>query len=64
MSQPIVLYSHASGPNPWKVAMLLEELGVNYENVFFPIAELHTPVYEKINPNGRYGTLCELPDWL
>jgi len=53
MSQPIVLYSHASGPNPWKVAMLLEELGVNYENVFFPIAELHTPVYEKINPNGR-----------
>ncbi|KAM3069224.1 hypothetical protein ACMFMG_010740 [Clarireedia jacksonii] len=51
--KPIHLYSHASGPNPWKVSIILEELGLPYETEFVNPAELHTPVYEKINPNGR-----------
>ncbi len=32
MSQPITLYSHTFGPNPWKVAIVVEELGLKYEN--------------------------------
>ena len=53
MSKPIRLFSHASGPNPWKVAIILEELGLPYESEFCDMAELHTPKYEKYNPNGR-----------
>ena len=32
--KPIILYTHKSGPNPWKVAILLQELNVPYENKF------------------------------
>lgn len=32
--KPIILYSHKQGPNPWKVAIALQELGIPYENKF------------------------------
>ena len=32
MTKPIKLYSHASGPNPWKVVIIMEELGIPYES--------------------------------
>jgi glutathione S-transferase len=51
--KPIKLFSHASGPNPWKVAMVLEELEIPYETQYMDFAVLHTPVFEKYNPNGR-----------
>ena len=57
MSQPIILYSHASGPNPWKVAILLEELGLAYKTEFQEFPDLKKEPYESINPNGRYGSL-------
>jgi len=40
MSKPITLWSHGTGPNPWKVAIVLEELGVSYETKFmdFPVS--------------------------
>lgn len=47
-TQSIHLYSHVKGPNPWKVATILEELGLPYEMEFVNPAELHTPVYEKV----------------
>ncbi|MCJ1378954.1 glutathione S- transferase, nitrogen catabolite repression regulator [Xylographa soralifera] len=53
MSKPIKLYSHASGPNPWKVVIILEELGLKYDTVYVDMADMHTPKYEPINPNGR-----------
>ncbi|KAF2137128.1 uncharacterized protein K452DRAFT_279134 [Aplosporella prunicola CBS 121167] len=53
MSKPIVLYSHKSGPNPWKVAILLEELGVSYETKFMEFPELKKEPYVTLNPNGR-----------
>ncbi|MCJ1291791.1 glutathione S- transferase, nitrogen catabolite repression regulator [Xylographa carneopallida] len=53
MSKPIKLYSHATGPNPWKVVIILEELGVKYETIYVDMADMHTPKYEPINPNGR-----------
>ena len=48
--KPITLYSHKGGPNPWKVAIILEELGVPYENTFPAVKE---EPYLSINPNGR-----------
>jgi len=55
--KPITLYSHATGPNPWKVAIVLEELGLEYETKFIDKKVMHTPVYEKYNPNGRAPTI-------
>lgn len=50
---PIVLYGHHAGPNPRKVAMVLEELGVPYLHKLMDFTELKKPAYEAINPNGR-----------
>lgn len=51
--KPIVLHSHASGPNPWKVAAVLEELNLPYETKFLQFPEMKQDPFEKINPNGR-----------
>lgn len=53
MTKPITLYSHASGPNPWKVAILLEELGLPYETVYLQFSDLKKEPFESKNPNGR-----------
>lgn len=55
--KPIILYGHATGPNPWKVAMVFEELNVPYEMVIIPKAELKQPTYEKICINGRVPSI-------
>ncbi|KFY32223.1 hypothetical protein V493_00393 [Pseudogymnoascus sp. VKM F-4281 (FW-2241)] len=53
MVQPIKLYTVAAGPNPWKVAIFLEELGIPYTNEVKTFAELKEEPYLDINPNGR-----------
>ncbi|KAI9842847.1 MAG: glutathione S- transferase, nitrogen catabolite repression regulator [Sclerophora amabilis] len=53
MTKPITLYSHASGPNPWKVAIVLEELGIPYHTKMMEFSELKKEPFEKININGR-----------
>lgn len=53
----LTLHSHASGPNPWKVAMIMEELGVPYEHRFISFEDMKKPAYEKVNPNGRVPTI-------
>ncbi|KAI9757229.1 MAG: hypothetical protein M4579_003529 [Chaenotheca gracillima] len=53
MSKPITLYSHASGPNPWKVAFILQELGLPYTSKMVDFGDLKKPEFEKININGR-----------
>ncbi|KAG9246796.1 glutathione S-transferase [Calycina marina] len=53
MSKPITLYSHATGPNPWKVAMVLEELNVPYDTKFMDFADLKKDPYEQLCVNGR-----------
>ncbi|KAI9654951.1 MAG: glutathione S- transferase, nitrogen catabolite repression regulator [Bathelium mastoideum] len=52
-SNPIILYSHASGPNPWKISILLEELGLAYETRFKEFPDLKVEPYISLNPNGR-----------
>ncbi|EKG09914.1 Glutathione S-transferase [Macrophomina phaseolina MS6] len=51
--KPIVLYSHASGPNPWKVAIVLEELNLPYETKFLEFPQMKQEPFESLNPNGR-----------
>ncbi|KAK3065222.1 hypothetical protein LTS18_005639 [Coniosporium uncinatum] len=53
MSKPITLWSHGTGPNPWKVAIVLEELGVSYETKFMDFPDMKKEAFEKLNPNGR-----------
>lgn len=54
---PIVLYSHPYGPNPWKVAIILEELGIPYETRFVDFADVKKEPYIKLNPNGRLPSI-------
>lgn len=55
--QPIKLWGHAAGPNPWKVAIVLEELNIPYEHKFLDFASLKKDPYERLNPNGRVPTI-------
>ncbi|KAE8152339.1 glutathione S-transferase [Aspergillus avenaceus] len=50
---PIILYSHPYGPNPWKVAIILEELDLPYETRFLNFTEVKQEPFLKLNPNGR-----------
>lgn len=43
----------ATGPNPWKVAIILEQLSIPYETEFMDMSVLHQKPFENINPNGR-----------
>ncbi|KAI4258140.1 MAG: hypothetical protein L6R42_005271 [Xanthoria sp. 1 TBL-2021] len=53
MSKPIKLYSHAGGPNPPKVAIILEELGLPFETETLDFADMKKEPYTLVNPNGR-----------
>ncbi|OSD00743.1 glutathione transferase Ure2p class [Trametes coccinea BRFM310] len=62
MSQPhFTLYSHKTGPNGWKVAMVLEELGLTYTTIYldFQKGEHKSPEHTALNPNGRVPTLID-----
>lgn len=51
--QPITLHSHASGPNPWKVVMVLQELNIPYIDKYVEFSEIKKEPYVSVNPNGR-----------
>ncbi|KAJ5356261.1 hypothetical protein N7517_010870 [Penicillium concentricum] len=57
--KPITLYSHQYGPNPWKVALILEELGVDYMTIFVPFTEAKQTPYTMLNPNGRLPSITD-----
>lgn len=50
--KPIVLYG-AAGPNPIKVRMLIEELGIPHEIKAISFADVKGPEFTAVNPNGR-----------
>lgn len=56
---PILLYSHIYGPNPWKVAIILEELQLPYETKFIDFADVKKEPYTTINPNGRLPSITD-----
>ena len=51
MPKPITIYMHKPGPNPWKVVIILEELGLEYKEEY--PADVKSAEFTKINPNGR-----------
>lgn len=51
--QPIALYSHQYGPNPWKVALILEELDIPYTTTFVDFTAVKKKPYTPMCPNGR-----------
>jgi glutathione S-transferase len=55
--KPLTLWSHAGGPNPWKVAIILNELSLPY-NIKIPAGDaLKSAPYTDLNPNGRVPTI-------
>ncbi|KPI37600.1 Glutathione S-transferase 2 [Cyphellophora attinorum] len=55
--KPLTLWSHAGGPNPWKVAIILNELDVPYENKVLHDNKNKEKPYTDLNPNGRLPTI-------
>lgn len=51
--KPIKIYGGSFGPNPFKVSIILGELGLPVEEIPTDFTEIKTPAYEAINPNGR-----------
>ncbi|RDL34573.1 Uncharacterized protein BP5553_07701 [Venustampulla echinocandica] len=51
--QPITLYWRPQVPNPSKIVIIFEELGIPYVGKFIEHADLKQPAFEAINPNGR-----------
>ena len=56
--KPIKLWGKG-GPNPPKIAILLEELGLPYHAVAVPLADVKKPDYLAINPNGRLPAIYD-----
>jgi glutathione S-transferase len=50
--KPIKVWGQG-GPNPPKIPMILEELGIPYQVIFVPLEDVKKPEYLAINPNGR-----------
>ncbi|VUC25379.1 unnamed protein product [Clonostachys rosea] len=55
--KPITVYAHSAGPNPIKVLIILEELGIPYEKII--VENPKEDWYTKINPNGRVPTIID-----
>ncbi|KAI1462543.1 glutathione transferase [Annulohypoxylon moriforme] len=59
--QAIKIYHAPSGqgPNPWKVIVVLEELGLPWEIVWIPYGEIKSEPYTTLNPNGRVPAVID-----
>lgn len=59
--QPIKVYNapQGRGPNPWKVNIVLEELGLPHETVWVPYGEIKSEPYTSLNPNGRVPAMVD-----
>jgi glutathione S-transferase len=55
--KPIAVWSLGYSPNPWKVVIVFEELGLPYEIKKIGMAELKQEPYLSLNPNGRVPTI-------
>ena len=55
--KPIVLYGSGPTPNPVKVALLLEELGIPFEVKPVAMDKIKSEPYISLNPNGRLPSI-------
>ncbi|KAK5633117.1 hypothetical protein RRF57_008831 [Xylaria bambusicola] len=51
--KPIIVWGHEIGPNPLKVLMVLEELGLPYEHKIMDFLDMKKEPFITLNPNGR-----------
>jgi Glutathione S-transferase, N-terminal domain len=51
--EAISLYTLGVSPNPWKVALILEELGIPYKFERIKMSDIRKEPYISVNPNGR-----------
>ena len=60
MSTPIDFYYHPT-PNPSKVALFMEEAGLDYRVTPVDIAkgEQHAPAFRSLNPNGKLPVIVD-----
>ncbi len=56
--KPIKIWGRA-GLNPGKVLVVLEVLGLPYESIYVPLANVKNPEYTAINPNGRLPAIYD-----
>jgi glutathione S-transferase len=59
--KPIRVWLTPTIPNPWKVVLVLEELGVPYEIISFRFDDIKRPPFIKMNPNGSVPGTFEEP---
>ncbi|UKZ72454.1 hypothetical protein TrVFT333_000083 [Trichoderma virens FT-333] len=60
--QPLVLYAFApfaASANPWKVAFILEELGLPYQFEKIQAADTKQHAFLSMNPNGKSGAIID-----
>lgn len=57
--EPLVLYMKGPSPNPWKVAIILEELGLPWSSVRVKETELKKEPFLSLNPNGKVPVLTD-----
>jgi len=59
----ITLFTHTRAPNGWKVVIVLEELGIQYETKYLEFGTegpgIKGPEHLKLNPNGRIPTIID-----
>lgn len=59
--EPIQVYNAppGTGPNPWKVIIILTELKIEYNIVWIPYSEIKSEPYVSLNPNGRLPSIID-----
>ena len=61
--QKLILHAHTTGPNPYKVAMVMENLQIPYELKLWEFGDgedgVKGPTFLKINENGRVPAVGE-----
>ncbi|KAL2284138.1 hypothetical protein FJTKL_09120 [Diaporthe vaccinii] len=55
--KPITVYVLGGGPNPFKVLITLEELGIPYKKV--EVEDVKSEAFLKLNPNGRTPVIVD-----
>lgn len=57
----MITFYYNAGPNPMKVALFLEEAGLDYQAVAVDgrKGDQHTPAYKAINPNAKAPSLTD-----
>ena len=57
--QPLEIFNAppGTGPNPWKVIIIAEELNIPYNITWVPYSDIKSEPYTSLNPNGRLPSL-------